>query len=118
MVAEGVQGRVDCSESHRPPHCLHFLMYGGCLTCGPWETRVNNGSAEIGGRGRTLWEGCPLRGGFVTWSREGSQAMVRGRRGEYKAHELTTITGCVMMGMGGEREQRARKPNLNELHML
>ena len=54
---------------------------------------------------RTSWPGA-----------EGSKAMLEGESGEYKAHELTTISGCVMMGMGGE--QRERRPNLNELHML
>jgi hypothetical protein len=47
---------------------------------------------------------------------KGVKQCMEGERGEYKAHELTTISGCVMMGMGGE--QRERKPNLNELHML
>lgn len=77
---------------------------------------MNNGSAETGERGRTLRERRPGGEGFEAWKQKGSKARLGGGSREYKAHELTTITGCVMMGMGGE--QRQRKPNLNELHML
>ena len=116
MVAAVVRAAGDCSGDDPPPHCLHFPIYGGCSSSEAWETHVNNGSAETEERERTLWESYPLGGGFVAWSRKGSKAVYKGGSREYKTHELTTISGCVMMGMG--REQRERTPNLNELHML
>lgn len=85
-------------------------MYGGCSSSEAWETGVNDGSAETRERGRTLWENRPLGGGFVVWNREGSKAMLEGESREYKAHELTTISGCVMMGMGERAAGTETKP--------
>lgn len=69
---------------------------------------MNNGSAEVGEGGRTL---CyPFGGGFVAWSGKGSKAVRQEESREYKAHELTTINGCVMMGMGGRAAGTDTKP--------
>ena len=76
-AAEGRAGG-DCSGDDPPPHCLHFPTHGGCSSSEAWETRVNNGSAERGERGRTLWERNPLGGGLVAWSRKGREAVYSG----------------------------------------
>lgn len=101
-----------------PRHIASIFRYmeDACLLK-PGKRGVNIRSAGKKGGGRTLWGGYPVGEGFVAWSGKGSQAKHEGESREYKAHGLTTISGCVMMGMGG-REQRRRKPNLNELHML
>ena len=100
MAAALVPAAVGCSGDDPRPRCLHFLRYGGCSSSEAWETRVNNGSAKTEERGRTLWESCPFGEDSVAWSRKGSKAVLEEGSREYKTHELTTINGCVMMGMG------------------
>ena len=56
--------------------------------------------------------------GYVTWGEEGSQAMHEGGSREYKAHGLTTISGCVMMGMGGESSGHGNQARMSYIYVI
>ena len=54
--------------------------------------------------------GVSLGRGLRCLEQEGSQAKHEGESREYKAHGLTTISGCVMMGMGEGAADTETKP--------
>ena len=117
MAVAVIRAAVGRSENDPLPHCLHFPTYGGCSPSGAWETRVNDGNTETEGRDGHCGRSVPcVRAGWPG-AEKGAKQCWRESHGSIRlTHELTTISGCVMMGMG--REQRERKPDLNELHML